>query len=184
LSLAKDMDAKEKFDRIWAFVRRHRVAIRSALLFVALLTVWTIWYPRIVDSHALNGFLVFNAQLTGSVLNLFGANVQVSDTLITSSQFSMRIGHECTAIVPMVLLICAAIAYPSRITQKLICLAIGLPVLFVLNLARTASLYHIGINIPDFFDTAHFIVWQSVMILAVVIMWLFWVSKVVNVRSA
>jgi len=57
-------------------------------------------------------------------------------------------------------------------------------ILFVLNLVRTVSLYYIGAHIPVFFDTAHFVVWQAAMILAVVILWLVWVGRIVNVRSA
>ena len=124
------------------------------------------------------------AWLTGSVLRILGARIEVNGTFISSADFSMRIGHECTAIVPAVILLCATIAYPSRIRDKLLCMAIGLPVLFILNLVRTVTLYYIGRSIPDFFDIAHFVVWQSAMILAVIIVWLFWVGKVVNVRQA
>ena len=84
----------------------------------------------------------------------------------------------------MVILLCAVVAYPSHIRQKVACMAIGTGVLFLLNLVRTVTLYYVGAHIPAFFDTAHFVVWQSAMILAVVALWLFWVGRVVNVRPA
>jgi len=153
-------------------------------LFVVTLGVWLIWYPKLVDSHALGGLLDFTAQLTGSVLSILGTHVEVNGTIVSSPDFSMRIGHECTGLVPMVILLCAVLADPSHVRQKMVCISIGMGVLFLLNLARTVSLYYVGAHIPAFFDTAHFVVWQSVMILAVVVVWLVWLGKVVNVRSA
>ena len=170
--------------RIRAFVRRHWIAIRSWLLFGTSLGVWLAWYPKLVQSNVLDGFLRFTARLTGSTIRILGTHVEVSGTNIASADFIMRIGHECTAIVPAVILLCAVIAYPSRIIQKLVALAIGLPILFVLNLVRSVTLYYIGAHFPNFFDTAHFVVWQSVMILAVVAIWLVWAGRMVNARSA
>jgi len=167
-----------------AFARRNWIAIRSCLIFVASLAVWLAWYPKLVGIDALGGLLELNAKLTGSALGILGNHVDVSGTLVSSPDFSMRIGHECTAIVPMVILLCAVLAYPSRVRHKLVCLAIGLPVLFLLNLVRTVTLFYAGVHIPGFFDTAHFVVWQSAMILAVVALWLFWIGRVVNARSA
>lgn len=182
--MKKDGGRNGRLARIGAFVRRNWIAIRSGLLFVALLGVWLGWYPALVNSNALGGYLGFTTQLTASILRILGTHVEVNSTVISSADFSMRIGPECTAIVLMVILLCAVIAYPSRIRQKLLCMAIGLPVLFVLNLVRTVTLYYIGAHIPNFFEIAHFVVWQSAMILAVVALWLFWVGKVVNVRPA
>lgn len=178
------IDIKGRLARLRAFVKRHWVVIRSWLLFAVTLGIWLLWYPRIVETQVLAGFLRFTAGVTGSILRFLGTRLEVSGTMISSADFKMRIGHECTAIVPAVILLCAVIAYPSRIRDKLLCLAIGLPILFVLNLVRTVTLYYIGTHIRDFFDIAHFVVWQSVMILAVIIIWLIWVGKVVNVRQA
>lgn len=182
-SVKRGTDGNRKLMGAGAFARQNWISILSWILFFATLGIWLIWYPKLVDSHALGGLLKFNAQLTGFVLGILGTNSEVSSTVISSPEFSMRIGHECTAIVPMVILLCAVVAYPSQIRQKLACIAIGLPVLFLLNLVRTITLYYVGVYIPDFFEIAHFVVWQSAMILAVIALWLFWVGKVVNVRS-
>jgi exosortase/archaeosortase family protein len=154
------------------------------LLFTGLLSVWLIWYPKIVDGKVLAGYLSGNASLTGWILRLLGAPVTIDDTMISSSAFSMRIGHECSALVPMVILLFGLVAFPARTLSKLTCLAIGLPVIFVLNLVRTVSLYYIGVYIPDFFEIAHFVIWQSAMVLSVIAVWLIWIRKVQSVRPA
>ena len=169
--------------RIAAFVRRRWLYIRTVLLFIGAIGVWIIWYPKLVDGQVLSGYLDFIARLCGGILGLLGANVEVSGTTISSAIFSIEIGHECTAIVPMVLLICVVMAYPSRFRTKAICIGGGIVLLFLLNLMRVVSLYYIGIWAPRYFETAHFIVWQSLMILAVVAIWLFWAQKAAHVRS-
>jgi exosortase H (IPTLxxWG-CTERM-specific) len=168
--------------RAIAFCKRHWIVIRSWLLFAATLGIWLLWYPTIVDTEALTGFLEYTARITNAILGVLGAHPEINGAVIITGDFAMRIGHECTAIVPSVILICAAIAYPSRIRDKLVCLGIGLPALFILNMIRIVTLYYIGRYIPAYFDIAHYVVWQSVMILAVIVLWLVWVGKVVNVR--
>jgi len=168
--------------RVAAWTRRNWKAVRFCLIAGGILGVWSVWYPSLVNMRALEGLLEFVAGLTGRVLAVLGGEVEVAGTLVFSPEFSMRIAPECTAVVPMVILLSGVVAYPSSIRQKALCLVLGLPLLFLLNLVRTVSLFYIGVSFPDFFDTAHFVVWQSVMILAVIAVWLFWVGKVVNVR--
>ena len=169
---------------IGMLISRHRKKIGPVIVFAVAMVVWVILYPKIVSSQALSGFLEFTARITHFSLRLLGTQCEINGTIISSPVFSIRVGHECTAIIPMLILFSAVLAFPSTIKQKLSCILIGLPVLFVLNLVRVVTLYYIGVYIPDFLETAHFIVWQSVMIVAVIGLWLLWVGKVVNVSSA
>jgi exosortase H (IPTLxxWG-CTERM-specific) len=169
--------------RTVAWVRRNWTVVRFCLVFGAILGAWSMWYPSLVDMHALEGLLEFVARLTASALRILGSGAEVVGTRVFSPEFSMRIAPECTSIVPMVILLSGVVAYPSPIRQKLLCLVIGLPVLFLLNLVRTVSLFYIGVHFPDFFETAHYVVWQSVMVLAVIAMWLFWIGRVVRARA-
>jgi len=96
----------------------------------------------------------------------------------------MQVGNECTGIVPAVILVAAVIAYPSSILKKILCLGLGIPVIFLINLVRTVSLYYVGVHIPQYFDITHFVVWQSITILVVIGIWLLWIGKVVNVQPS
>ena len=69
----------------------------------------------------------------------------------------------------------------STIRQKGEGIALGILVLYALNLVRTVSLFLVGTYFPGLFDTAHYIVWQSLMILLAIGLWLFWVEKLVYV---
>jgi exosortase/archaeosortase family protein len=163
-------------------LRRHRTAVKAGLIFAGGILVFMLIYSRIAETEALTGFLTFNARATGAILNLFGASVQVDGTLISSPAYSMSIVTECTGLVPMAIVVCAVLAYPCRAKQKAIGAALGIVALFVLNLLRTVSLFFIGSHFSSsFFNTAHFLIWQPVMIVVAIVLWLFWVEKLVRV---
>ena len=170
-------------ERFWLFLRRNEVAVRSCAVFAVLVGVFVFVVSRVVETNALFTLLSFTARSTGSVLNVFGSDVHVDGSIIHSEEFSMNIVNECTAMIPMIILLCAVLAYPSGIKHKCLGLAIGLPILFLLNLIRVVSLFYIGIHFESFFETAHLLMWQPIMILAVIAIWLTWVQKVVYVRK-
>ena len=46
-----------------------------------------------------------------------------------------------------------------------------------INMARIVSLYYIGIWWPHFFQVAHGYVWQSLVILFAMVLWIFWAER-------
>jgi exosortase/archaeosortase family protein len=163
-------------------VRRHQRVVRAGLIFGGGVLAFMLIYARMVDTGALTGFLTFTARATGGILNLFGASVQVDGTLVSSADYSINIVTECTGLVPMAIVVCAVLAYPATWKQKGIGAALGIVAVFVLNLVRTSSLFFIGSHFSSsFFNTAHFLIWQPVMIVAAIVLWLFWVEKLVRV---
>jgi len=163
-------------------LRRHRVAVKGGLIFGGGVLAFMLIHARMVETDALAGLLTFTARATGAIVNLFGASAQVDGTLISSPDYAMRIVTECTGLIPMAIVVCAVLAYPSTAKQKAIGSALGIVAIFVLNLVRTVSLFFIGGHFStSFFETAHFLIWQPVMIVLAIVLWLFWVEKLVRV---
>ena len=168
--------------RVKLFLRRNWALVKGVLIFAGCIVAFMLIRTWLLDDEALAGFFVFTAGATGFVLNLFGAWVQMDGTLIHSPDFAMRIVSECTGIIPMAIYLSAVIAYPCAIKQKAIGAALGIAAIAVLNLVRTVSLFFIGSHLSSgFFDTAHMLIWQPVMILAAIVIWLLWVEKLVHV---
>ena len=169
-------------ERIKLWLRRHRAAVKGGLIFGGGVLAFMLIHARMVETEALGGLLTFTARATGAILNLFGASAQVDGTLVSSPDYSINIVTECTGLVPMAIVVCAVLAYPATWKQKGIGAALGIAAIFVLNLARTSSLFVIGSHFsPSFFNTAHFLIWQPVMIVVAIVLWLFWVEKLVRV---
>src|SRR4030042_5249290 len=75
--------------RLRAFLGHNWVVVRSCLIFGGCLLVFLFPYSKLVGWGALDPFFDFTARATGSLVNLFGASVEVDHDLITSTAFSM-----------------------------------------------------------------------------------------------
>ena len=80
----------------------------------------------------------------------------------------------------MMIFTAAVIYFPSSLKEKLLGLIIGLAGIFVINQIRLVSLFYIGAYAPGIFETAHLLVWQSLMILLAIGLWLIWAYKYVS----
>ena len=120
------------------------------------------------------------ANATGLILNFLAFNTQVIGTSVASADFAMTIVGACTGIIPMAIVVSAVIAYPSSLQDKGKGIVLGIGGLFVINLGRMVGLFMVGTYAPDFFDMAHYVVGQSLMILLALALWLFWEEKWVH----
>jgi archaeosortase B (VPXXXP-CTERM-specific) len=172
------------FQRINLFLRRNWAVVKGCLIFGGCILAFMLIRSWLLDNEALAGFFDFTAAATGFFLNIFGASVEVDGSLVSSPDFSMGIVFGCTGIVAMAIYASAVLAYPCRPKQKAIGIAFGVSALFVLNLVRTVSLFFIGSHFSSgFFDTAHMLIWQPVMIAVAIVLWLFWVEKLARAPS-
>ena len=171
--------------RVGAYLRRNWAVVRSCLIFAGCLVSFILIYSRVANSSAMVAFENLTARATGAILNHVGASVQVDGNKISSPQFyagSMLIVANCTALIPIVILISAVLAFPSSAKEKIIGMVLGIVGLLALNLVRTVSLFFIGSAFSEsVFEIAHMLVWQSVMIILAIILWLVWVGKLVRV---
>lgn len=90
--------------------------------------------------------------------------------------FAYEISRGCTGFVPTALLATAISAYPAAGRAKLVGLVLGLPLLLAVNLARLVHLYYVGVRQPHWFETTHQVLWEILIIVAVVGIWLAWAA--------
>ena len=165
-----------------SFFSRNRRLLKSGGIFVGCILIAVFAYSRFVDSQGMNTLVEFTARATAFILNLFGVDVQASGSTVASSGFSTDIIGECTGLIPMTIFVAAVLAYPCKIKGKAIGVAVGIFGLYLLNLVRTTSLFYIGSSFPGLFETAHYLIWQSLIILVAIILWLFWARKLADAR--
>ena len=117
----------------------------------------------------------FTAQITMALLDLCGMAAVRSLTVISHPDgFAYEIYYRCIGILPATFLAVSILAYPGALRQKLCAIAMGVPIIFALNLFRLIRLYHIGVHHPAAFESAHSIVWEALIIIAVVGLWIAW----------
>ena len=154
-----------------------RVAVVSASLIVASgVAIGTIEIPGI-DILA-----IAIAGVSGIVLEFLGAPVILDGAVIGVSGFLAVIAQQCTAIELLLVFSALVLVCPVSLRARAFALLLGIPTLCVLNLIRILSLLLIGMDFPQYLDIAHLMIWQTIMVVAAFLMWLFWLRWAYNVE--
>ena len=144
-----------------------------AVLFGLELTPWGQAYVAVPWTNAL-------AAISTSIVTLFDPNVVASGKVIRSSSngFAVSIEAGCNGVEATLVLFAAMLAFPAPWRHKLLGLAVGTLAVQLLNIVRVISLFYIGQWNFDVFEWAHLYVWQALIMLDVLVVWLIWVRRV------
>jgi exosortase/archaeosortase family protein len=104
-----------------------------------------------------------------------GVNVQVQGAVI-GGRYPLEIVKNCDAIEINILFASAVLAFPASASQRAWGLALGLPLLVLLNLVRICTLYFIGVHAPERFETFHVEVWPLCLVAATTLLFLAYTS--------
>ena len=157
---------------------------RRTLLFVVLFGLFlgagyllSIYRP--VVEHAIIPFTALISKVSSLLLRLFGSEAHAAGTRLSGQGVSFELRNGCNGVWATIIFVSAVLAFPSPLRIKLWGVLLGVCAIFVINLARVLSLYYIVLYYPTLFEGAHIYVWQSVVIGAAVLLWLFWAQRAV-----
>lgn len=103
--------------------------------------------------------------------------IEVVGTVIHSPHFALDVRNGCNGVEAVMVLAAAMLAFPATLRSRLAGMLAGSVAIQILNLVRVASLVWLGEHHREFFDFVHVGVWQSIVILAAVSMFIFWSWK-------
>ena len=153
---------------------RHR-RVWLSVLAAACMAALLIWIAG--NETVMGGVQRVLARITSGVLNGFGHRTVVAGSTVSSEIFGITVVTACTGLFTTGLFLIAVIAYPTGWRSKLIGAGLGVGGLFLLNVFRLVSLHYIGVHLPGFLDPAHQLIWQSVLIVFAVALWLLWAGR-------
>jgi exosortase H (IPTLxxWG-CTERM-specific) len=81
----------------------------------------------------------------------------------------------CNGVEAFIVLCAALLAFPSAWKHKIWGLAVGFAAIQALNVVRVISLFYIGQWNKDVFEFAHSYLWQGLIMLDVLAVWLVWI---------
>jgi exosortase H (IPTLxxWG-CTERM-specific) len=161
-----------------SFWQRNRREIVFLILFVVLLAgSFTLISVNWVNDHAVEPFTGAIARTSGAVLNLLGQHVTMQGTIIRGPRFAVNIRNGCNGVEAMLIFLAAVLAFPAPWAWRLGGLVLGTVAIQLINLVRVVSLYLTGVYFPRIFDASHTVVWQSIVILCGVLLWLLWANR-------
>lgn len=156
------------------FRARYGALLKHWVLFVGVIGLFVAaaqWFDEWVSVD----LAVMTARMMAGLLRLIGAEANTHGVYVNSSVCYFKIIGECTAYYPMAIYIAAVTAFPAPWLRKLVGVVLGLPVLLLINQGRLISLCYITESHPDLFEMIHIVIWQSVIILVTVLLWVLWV---------
>ena len=155
--------------------------LRFFLLFVVLLAVlfgleltpWVQDWFVIPWTNAL-------ARISTWIVTLFDGNVVANGRVMSSNAngFAVSIEAGCNGVEATLVLLAAMLAFPAPWKHKVVGLVLGILAVQLLNILRVISLFYLGQWNYNMFEWAHLYVWQALIMLDVLIVWLIWVRRV------
>ena len=153
--------------------------IVQGLLFGAELTPWVQHWFVIPWTNTL-------ASISADIVKLFDSQVFADGKVLQSVRngFAVSIEAGCNGVEATIVLVAAMLAFPATWQRKFAGLAIGVVAVQGLNVIRVISLFYLGQWRQDVFDFAHQYVWQALIMLDVLVIWLLWVRTLARVPPA
>jgi exosortase H (IPTLxxWG-CTERM-specific) len=144
--------------------------VLQAVLFGAELTPWAQQYFVVPWTNTL-------ATISAWLVTLFDADVVATGKVLrsTANGFAVSIEAGCNGVEATIVLVAAIFAFPAPWKSRLLGLAVGIVAVQGLNVIRVISLFYLGQWNFDVFEWAHLYVWQALIMLDVLVVWLIWV---------
>lgn len=160
-----------------SFLNANRKAFRFLVIF--LLTFGACYFVfGIVPGIRLGliePYTRFLARAVAAIINIFGAGATATGSQVGSSRFSINIAMGCDAVEASSLFLAGVMAFPTTWRARLIGVALGIPLIHTINLARLVGLYYAGVYLPSVVEELHVYVAQTIVILlstAILFLWL------------
>ena len=150
-------------NRLWTFWDRNRRVLGYWLTFAALLAAFQV--SLTVGEGFWASLDTATASILASTLSLLGPEARADGGSVTSSLCTVKIIRECTGAYPLGIFTAAVVAYPLSWRARLLGLLAGFPILLIVNQVRLVSLCYIDRWYPRALETAHMLVWQSLIVL-------------------
>ncbi len=160
--------------------RAHRQEIKFLALFLALLLgSFTVIAFKPVNDHVIEPFTAGVAKASGFVLAAIGQGTEMSGTIIRNQRFAVNIRNGCNGVEAMLIYGAAVLAFPAAWRTRIRGFLLGMVVIQIVNLVRVVALFLTGAYLPSLFDSSHTVIWQTIVILSSVVLWIYWAQRVV-----
>ena len=158
--------------------RSYRREIQFLVLFAVLLGggfTLVAWQP--VNDNVVEPFTAAIARVSAKILDLFGQQTVMDGTKVYGKSFAVDIENGCNGIEALIIFLSATLSFPAPWKARVVGLVLGAIGIQIVNLIRVVALFMTGVYFPSFFDSSHTVVWQTVVILFAVLLWVFWAQR-------
>ena len=142
-----------------------------------LLALFTIELMGPVQTWVIEPFTAAVAKVSAIVLQAFDSTVQAQGIVLRNIETGAAVSIQpgCNGVEAMIVVLAAIIATPASWKYKLIGIGLGFVAIQALNVVRIISLFYLLQWNPVWFEWAHLYLWQALIMLDGLIVYLLWV---------
>ncbi len=130
-----------------------------------------------VQQHLVLPWTALLAKVCVRIVTLFDANAAAMGKILwnPATGFGVSIEPGCNGVEACIILVAAIVAFPANWRHKLMGIALGFVAVQGLNVVRVISLFYLGQWNATAFQIAHEYLWQGLIMVDVLVVWLLWV---------
>jgi exosortase H (IPTLxxWG-CTERM-specific) len=156
--------------------------LRPRIVFVAKFCMVMLGLYAVIALNQVNDGVVvpFTEVVTNGavgLLSIFESGVSTAGTVMRSARFALDVRNGCNGVEAVILLAAAIFAFPATLRSRLIGVSAASVAIELLNLVRLSSLFWLGEHDRRIFEFFHVAVWQSLVILAAISIFILWSWK-------
>ncbi|HEX3098552.1 MAG TPA: exosortase H [Usitatibacter sp.] len=123
-------------------------------------------------------------RLSAGLIGLFDPHVATFGKILesTANGFAISIEAGCNGVEAALILVAAMLAFPAPWKHRAIGILAGLLAVQALNVVRVVSLFYLGQWSFAAFEWAHYYLWQALIMLDVLVVWLLWIRTLPRAR--
>jgi exosortase H (IPTLxxWG-CTERM-specific) len=117
------------------------------------------------------------ASTASAIIRGFDGDAIAHGKTLASQQsgFAITIEAGCNGVEAMLVLAAGILAFPAAWRLRAVGFLAGVAAIQALNLVRIVSLFYLGQWDRDWFEWAHLYLWQVLIMLDVLVVWLLWI---------
>jgi len=162
-----------------AFLSANGKALRFLAFFILIFGICYFFFGLApgIRLGIIKPFTAFLANAVTAIINVFGARAWTEGTIVRSPTYSINVAMGCDGIEASSLFLAGVLAFPTSWRAKLIGIALGIPLIQAINVARLVGLYYAGANLPSIVEGLHVYVAQTIVILLSTAILIFWLDR-------
>jgi exosortase/archaeosortase family protein len=153
-----------------------RAAIGIVGRFAAYFVVFDIAIMVAYATGWLNSMLLGTASVSTRIVTWIGIAAVGSGTLIRLPSRTLSVDLACTAVFVVALFVALILAYPVSAKDRLLGIALGVPIILAVNIMRIVAAAQVAESAPTAFQFVHDYMFQVGMVLVTVVVWAAWLS--------
>lgn len=144
---------------------------------IALLALFAIELMEPVQIWVIQPFTAAIAKVSAVVSQTFDSTVHAQGIVLSNIETGAAVSIQpgCNGVEAMIVLLAAILATPAGWKHKLIGIGLGFLAIQIVNVIRIVSLFYLLQWNPVWFEWAHLYLWQALIMLDGLIVYLLWV---------